>query len=285
MNLTSLGDERKRVTVAYYGDPGSGKSTNIASGAKLGRSLIVAAENGLKPTPLRNLGIPVDRIVPLRNAGNEEMTEAIWMVRKDLADNPDSWASLGFDSVTEMIKVLLGRVVDSNYEKERAKADRRGEEYDKSPYFVSRDYYGQVTEMFRRLLRGTADLGVHVSFSSHVRRDVDEDDGTVKYGPALPPAAQSELTGFVDVLMLTRRLGEYEDGSPIHVGISGGGGKYLTKDRLGVLPRVMADPTLDRIVQYDAGDLVEENDPVQQKYREHVQKARDARRTETTKES
>lgn len=285
MNLTSLGDERKRVTVAYYGDPGSGKSTNIASGAKLGRSLIVAAENGLKPTPLRNLGIPVDRIVPLRNAGNEEMTEAIWMVRKDLADNPDSWASLGFDSVTEMIKVLLGRVVDSNYEKERAKADRRGEEYDKSPYFVSRDYYGQVTEMFRRLLRGTADLGVHVSFSSHVRRDVDEDDGTVKYGPALPPAAQSELIGFVDVLMLTRRLGEYEDGSPIHVGISGGGGKYLTKDRLGVLPRVMADPTLDRIVQYDAGDLVEENDPVQQKYREHVQKARDARRTETTKES
>lgn len=285
MDLTSLDDERKRVTVAYYGDPGSGKSTNIASGARLGRTLVVAAEDGLKPRPLRNLGVPVEKIVPVRNAGNDELTEAIWMLRSDLDSNPDSWAALGFDSVTEMIKALLAQVVDTNYEKERARADRRGEEYDKSPYFVSRDYYGQVTEMFRRVLRGTADLPLNVAFSAHVRRDVDEDDGTVKYGPALPPAAQSELIGFVDVLMLTRRLGEYADGTPIHVGISGGGGKYQTKDRLGVLPRVMADPTLDRIVAYNNGELTEETDPVQMVYRTHVQKIRDERRTETTKEN
>lgn len=280
MNLASLEDERSRVTVAYYGDPGSGKTTNLAFGANLGRTLVIAAEDGLKPTPLRRLGVKIDQLVPSRNISNDSITEALLMIRHDLASNPDSWSTLAFDSVTEMAKSLVGRIVDDSYEAARAKAERRGEVYDKSPYFVDRDYYGQMTEMVRRMFRSIADLKVNVAFSAHVRRDVDEDDGTVKYGPAVSPAVQSELVGFVDVLVHCRRLSwDYEDGTPIHVGITSGGGKYVTKDRLGVLPRVMADPTLDRIVAYNNGDLTEETDPVQMVYRDHVAKMREINNT------
>lgn len=282
MNLTSLIDERNRVTVAYYGDPGSGKTTNLATGANLGRTLVIAAEDGLKVTPLRNFGIKVDQIVPSRNISYDSITEAIMMVRSDTADNPDSWSTLAFDSMTEMAKSLVGRIVDDNYESARAKAERRGEVYDQSPFFVDRDYYGQMTEMVRRMFRSIADLKVNVAFSAHVRRDVDEDDGTVKYGPAVSPAVQSELIGFVDVLVHCRRLGEYENGDPIHVGITSGGGKFMTKDRTGVLPRVMADPTLERIVAYNDGTLTEENDPVQMVYRRHVEALR--KRNNDTKE-
>lgn len=262
-----LSDERDYVRVCYYGNPGTGKTTDVAHGAKLGRLLALLSENGMHRRPLVKLDVPTDLIEPQRVVDFESMREAIYRVRTDLHQEPESWAAIAFDSVTELTKIWLQEIVDAKYAKDVKLAEARGEAPDqKNRYFVSRDYYGQTTQQWRRVLRDIADLECHVAFTAHTRRDVDEDDGTVRYGPDLPPAMQADLMGHVSMLIHTKEVGMYDDGRTVLVGYSHNFGKYLTKDRLSALPRALAFPTLDRVVAYVEGDLTLDSDPVQKEF-------------------
>lgn len=262
-----LSDERDFVRVCYYGNPGSGKTTNVAHGAKLGRVLALLSENGMHRRPLAKLEVPTDQIEPHREVSFDSMLEAIYRVRTDLYDEPGSWSAIVFDSVTELTRVWLESIVDAKYDKERKVAEARGEAPDDDKrYFVSRDYYGQTTQQWQRVLRNVADLDCHIAFTAHTRRDVDEDDGTVRYGPDLPPAMQANLMGHVGILIHTKEMGAYDDGQTVLVGYSHNFGKYITKDRLAALPRALVFPTLDRVVAYVEGDLTVDTDPVQQKF-------------------
>jgi hypothetical protein len=42
-----------------------------------------------------------------------------------------------------------------------------------------------------------------------------------------------------------------------------GSARYRAKDRFGVLPRVLAEPQFDRVVEYVQGKLTEDTDPLQ----------------------
>lgn len=261
----SLSDEQDFVRVCYYGNPGSGKTTDVAYAAKLGPVLALLSENGMHRKPLAKLGVPTDLIDPFRNVDYDAMRERIYRVRTDLHDEPGSWAAIALDSATELTRVWLGSIVDGVYENAQRLAAARGEAPDdKKRYFVSRDYYGQITQQWQRILRDVADLPCHVAFTAHVRRDVDEDDGMVRYGPDLPPATQANLMGHVGILIHTKEAGTFDDGRTVLVGYTHNSGKFITKDRLHSLPRVLAFPTLDRVIAYVEGDLTEDNDPVQQ---------------------
>lgn len=260
-----LSDEQDFLRVCYYGNPGSGKTTAVASGARLGRVLALLSENGMHRKPLEDLGIPTALIEPVRKVDFDSMRESIYKIRTDLYDEPGSWSAIVLDSATELTRVWLESIVDGKYQEVERTAAARGESPDpKNRFFVSRDYYGQTTQQWQRILRDVADLPCHVAFTAHVRRDVDEDDGMVRYGPDLPPAMQANLMGHVGVLIHTKEAGAFADGRTVLVGYTHNSGKFVTKDRLNSLPRVLAFPTLDRVIGYVEGDLTEDNDPVQQ---------------------
>lgn len=265
--MLSLDDGDDFVRVCYYGDPGSGKTTAVAGGAFLGRTKIAAAEEGLYARPLKKLGVPVANIIPTSHTGFDSLMKGAEVLREELHDTPGSWSAWALDTVTELADQWLAQEVDRRIQKEIAQISPM-EEYKKKPFNAERDDYGVITQQFRRMLRAYADLPLHVAYTAHVRRDVDEDSGTVAYGPDLFPKMQAALMGHVSILVWTRVVGEYDDGSPVHVGQTRGTGKYKSKDRLNALPRTMAYPTLDRVVGYVNGELDEESDPLQLEFRD-----------------
>src|SRR5690606_16297253 len=182
-NLQSLDDGDDFVRVAYYGEPGTGKTTAVAGAAHLGRVLVANVEEGLYAAPLRKLGIPVKNVIPQSNTRFDSLLKLAEVLRSDLADSADSWAALAVDTCTELADQWLANEVDLRVSKERRKAEAQGEEYTKKEFNAERDDYGVITQQFRRVLRAYADLPLHVAYTAHVRRDVDEDDGTVRYGP------------------------------------------------------------------------------------------------------
>lgn len=226
---------------------------------------MAAAEEGLYARPLKKLGVPVQNVIPYRETDFESLGALAEQLRSDLADDPKSWAAFSLDTVTELASQWVAAEVDRRIAKEMRKISPM-EEYQKKPFGAERDDYGVATQQFRRTLRAFADLPLHVAYTAHVRRDVDEDTGTVAYGPSLFPAMQADLMGHVSILIWTRVVGEFEDGRPIHVGQTRGTGKYKSKDRLNALPRTMVNPSLDRVVGYVNGELEEDSDPLQKEF-------------------
>lgn len=266
--MQSLDEGDDFVRICYYGDPGSGKTSAIAGGAHLGLTKVAAAEEGLYAAPLRKLGIPVKNIIPTVHTGYENLMKGAEVLREELHDEPGAWAAWGLDTVTELADQWLADVVDERVDKQVRRAQAAGEDFTKKLFGAERDDYGVITQQFRRVLRAYADLPLHVAYTAHVRRDVDEDSGTVAYGPDLFPKMQAALMGHVSILVWTRRVGEFEDGRPIHVGQTSGTGKYKSKDRLNALPRTLVSPSLDRVVGYIRGELDEKTDPVQLEFQE-----------------
>lgn len=266
-----LSDQPDFVRVCYYGDPGSGKTSAAAMAANLGTTWFALAEPGVHRRPLEKLGVPVDMIHLDTDVSFDGIQARIDKIRTELHVNPGQIGGFVIDTVTEMTRQWLGEIVDAKANKERQKAEARGEEYDRNPFFIDRDYYSQTTQMWQRVLRALSDLETNVVFTAHVRRDVDDDDGSVKYGPDLPPAMQSHLTGLVDVLVRTQQVGAYSDGRPILVGRTSNAKKYRVKDRLNCLPVTMVYPSVDRINAYASGKLNEDNDTLQLEFRQWVE--------------
>lgn len=264
---SSLAEQTEFVKALWYGDWGKGKTTALASLAHLGHMVHIDAESGLKKRPLSNLGVPLDNIEPFRLSTEpgaaaerfENLNQLFWELKDELEDPDAADPVIGimWDSVTETQKLLLEDIVGKGV----AKAERSGQ--DRDEFQIYREDWGVNTEQMRRLIRRFRDLPCHVGFSALPRRDVD-DDGVVVYGPAVSPALQTDLLGYVDIVIHVDVV-EY-DGQVFYVGDTSPAGKYIAKDRFGVLPRKMVDPTFPRIIDYVNGVIEAENDPLQQEF-------------------
>jgi hypothetical protein len=252
------------LNILLYGREGSGKTTAAVSLANLGYGnvLVVNAEGGLKKNTLKRLGIDTSRIKiwppqgeSITHRGLDELHRAL---KADLANDPKSWAGVVFDSATEIVPALVDQVATDRIDK----ASKRGVNIDAvDQFFTDRSDYGTMSKMFRDILRKFRDLPTHFVVTALERRDVDDDSGKVSYGPAVTPGVQADLLGFVD-LVLACSAADAEEGKPFRA-LTKSAGKYRGKDRLGVLPRVLVNPTMPRILAYENGELTEASDPEQ----------------------
>jgi hypothetical protein len=261
--FVSLGATEEKLNVLWYGREGTGKTTNAASLANLGRTLLVNAEAGLHKGPLAKRGINTDNLMLYPKPGQpltfEGLEELHYRLANDLADDPNSWAGCGFDSLTEIHKALLEGITKTA----REKAARKGQERDR--WFVDRADWGVMSEQMRVLLRRFRDLPCHFAATALERRDVDETTGKVQYGPALTPALQTDVLGYVTLVLYVKseELGGDEDGETEFRALTKASGRYRAKDRLDILPRVLVNPRFDKIVQYANGSMDESDDPDQ----------------------
>jgi hypothetical protein len=269
-----MSNQRQLVRAGYYGNIGSGKTTDLATMANLGPIVYVDSEAGLEKRPLVRRGINVDNIGPFTDITYDALDGLYWDVKAALDDNPLAFAGVCMDSMGEIVAKLVEQTNDAAVEKAIRKAERMGEDTTEINQFrIDRDSWGVVTEMIRRLFRKYRDLPCHLGWAALERRDVDDSDGTVVYGPKVNPGLQGDIAGYVAIVIHTFVDGDDAEG-PLYTGHTRATGKYIAKDRLDALPTPkMHVPTFERLVQYVNDDLTPEKDaeglpvdPIQRRY-------------------
>lgn len=263
--LKSLDDLDEYINVLYFGDPGSGKTTDVMHMAKLGRVIVVDAEAGIKKRPLRRLGIPTENIYPYTVRCYDDLDKLYWQTKAQLDREPGSIVGTVFDSVTEIQKVLLEAIVKERHDKLQAAAARGKFEVKSDEFEIDRDEYGRMTEQLRRVTRRFRDLPCHTAFVTLARRDVDkEGSGEIYYRPSLTPAFANDLMGYVDIAAYVQQSDGDPDDLSRFTAVTRPIGKFRGKDRFGATPEIMPNPTFDRILDYVNADDPEEfaaNDP------------------------
>jgi hypothetical protein len=271
MALPTLADTDEWVNAVYFGPGGSGKSTDVAHMAKLGRVIAIDCESGLKKRPLRRLGVPVENIHPYPVNSFDQMNKLTIQLEAKLVEEEESVKKGDLDPATRVIGVFIDsftelqkRFIEDIVDTRNAKRQRAGMVVD--PFEVDLKEQGRMTEMCRRVARRLRDLPCHVAFVCLDRRETDTDEGGIYYRPALTPAFANDLIGYVDISLCTRQE-DVEDGDPSKfVASSVPTGRFRGKDRYGVLPSVFANPTFDRLVEYVNEDGEVDNDPCQDAY-------------------
>lgn len=269
--FASLDDVVDFTNTLLYGREGSGKTSNGARLANLfshlpptkGRILVINAEGGLKKRPLANRGVDTSRIVVWPDPKKHErvthqaLDRLHRRIKADLEADPESWGGVMFDSATEIHMALLDHV----QQKRVTAIKNRGQDVDED--FVDIADYGTMSKLFRDVLRKFRDLPCHFVVTALERRDIDKDTGKPQYGPAVTPGLQSDLLGYVDFVLMCKA--EDEDG-PFRA-LTRANSRFRAKDRFDVLPKIMVDPFMDRVVGYVNGTIEIDSDPEQDRYK------------------
>lgn len=275
LGFVHLDDQPERVNLLYYGKEGSGKTSCAAAMANLGPVLVVNAEGGLKAQPLRGLGVNTENVRVFPPAGEPLTFESLQAVYQqldaDLKADPNSWAGVILDSITE---IYIGVLEETSALRVQSLRDQ-GRNPDE--WFTDLADYGGMGKRLRHLLRRLRDLPCHVVITALERRDVDEDTSQVTYGPAVTPGVATDLLGYMDLVVYTKQ-GD-EDGP--YRGLTKNHGRIRAKDRFGVLPTVLPRPTFDRVVGYINGTLTAKTDPEGQ-LQVKLPKARNTKEDPTT---
>lgn len=261
----TLDEVRDYIKILYYGDPGTGKTTHLASLARIGPVVFVDAESGIKRAAMTKREVPLEMLTVERVVTFENLEKMFFELKGQLEDDSDAIAGVAFDSLTEIQKKLMDVILVESV----ARTQRKGME--RSRFDIYKEDWGVNTEQLRQLTRKYRDLPCHVGFACLPKREQD-DDGAVIYGPALTPAFQTDVMGYVDIICHTtvEQVGDEE----IFIGDFHRAGKFIAKDRYGMLPRRLVDPTFDRVVQYVNGELTEDSDPVVNEAREKYREAK-----------
>ena len=256
--LKTLDQESSILRVIYYGDPGVGKTTAAASMAELGKIIYIDAEEGLKGAALKRHGVPIENIEPHRDISYEALTKLASELPLRL-NRKDPPIGLVWDSITASVGALLAELTTAAAERAKSKGIVR------ASYTAQQDDWGDVVAQVRELMRKFRSLPIHLVMTAHAKRGTDE-DGRVRVGPATSPALQTDLMAYTDSVVMMRV--EEIAGEPYRVGLCQPEGKYDAKDRIGLFPARLVEPTFPRMLAYVAGDLDRATDPVQTKVRE-----------------
>lgn len=274
-------ETEEHLNMLYWGREGSGKTIDLAAATQLGRVLFVNAEGGLKKRALLANGVKTENLVVFPRPGQpltyDTLEAAIHQVKSDLTDDPKSWFLFAIDSLTELAQAFTDDASDDNF----AKGMRKNPQWKpgvNDRFFTDRGDYGTSTKMVRKVVRMLRDVPVHVALTALERRDVDEDTSKVAYGPAMGPALQTSILGYVDVVLFCKAPDDDRDffrAQTKKVGMA------RAKDRIGILPKVLVNPTIPRLLAYNEGTLSEETDPEQEVLKQVADEAPAARKKPT----
>ena len=268
----SLDDDRDFLSVLYFGTEGTGKTTASCQITRLdqpGRVLVVNAEAGLKRTALQQMGVDTSRIVTWPRQGQrptfDGLEKLFFRLQADLDKDPDSWLAVIWDSVTDIHQELLDQVVEAQMaqqqeivDKAAARGQRAGNIKLRDRFDNDRDDYRRMSNQMRTLLRKYRYLPCHFIATALLRTDEVEGTKRVMYGPAVTPAIQSDLLGYVDIVLYCKAV-VMKSGRVLY-GQTGPTATERGKDRYNVLPFELVNPGADRVHAYVSGKLTDSTD-------------------------
>ena len=259
----TLANQQDFVRILWYGEPGTGKTSNSAALARLGKVIHVAADPGLKARPLVELGIPVQNIEVHDDITFTALDELFWDIKELIAAGGDD-APVGvlWDSISEAHKKLLEQTAAIGYEKAR----KAGKERERLSIHL--EDYGTNSGQMRYLMRRFLDLECHVGFAALTKREQDQNTGYVTYGPDMTPKLAQDLLGYVDVVCKTEVHVVDGHDEPEYWRLFRPVNGWSAKDRFHALPPRLINPTFDRVIAYVNGEMDAESDPDMEAARE-----------------
>jgi hypothetical protein len=266
---SKLTDATEYVKSLYYGRYGTGKTTNVATMANHGLMVAVDFEGGFKKKALAMQGINVDNIHLFNPRSFAEAEQVYWEIDAMINGGINVFG-VGVDNWTEMQDIFVrdSAVVRINRKRRELEpqlpvSESARHEYEELSEFATQKYdYGIWTNEAKRLARWYRDLPCHVAFVAHELFD----EETGKIVPALSKQARNKIAGGMDEVIYTHAQ---EVKSEDRIEFSGVGHplkNYVGKDRLGILPPVLINPTMSRIIGLHDGTLDLEKDEAQQAY-------------------
>lgn len=248
---TPLEEKVQHLKVLYYGKQGTGKTTSAALATQSttgdSRILIIDAEGGLDQTALATRGVDTSRVVVWPPAGQRVTSEGLMELHEaldeELANNPESWSAVVFDSMTEIHQLLREDATDYRVEKSRVVID---------PDVIDRDDYNKMTSQMRKVIRRFRDLPCDIVFTALEKITEDE------IRPAVSPALGTDLMGYVDLVIRTAMVQDSQVGRfhpTEHIN---------AKDRTNQFPALMANPSVDRLCAFRNNILDLDSDDAQQ---------------------
>ncbi len=258
--------------VLYYGPTGRGKTTAVAHLANLGTSIMINSEGGVQKKPLVDLGLDVSNLLMFPGIKEDGTPERICYddlydlyeeVKAQLLDEPGCIAGIGWDAIPETQKLVLEDIVAKGI----AKAERKGLERERFDVYL--EDFGVNTEQMRILIRRFRDLPCHLALSAAPRR-FNDPNGKIVYGPDLTPKFTTDVVGYMNVIVYVdyMELPGWGEDNLLYYGRVRNEPLYETKDRFNVLPALMPNPTMDRIVAYITGVMDQDTDPQLSEVRE-----------------
>lgn len=263
----TLDDEDELYHGCFFGDPGKGKTTAAAAMARMGegRVIFVNSELGLKAGPLRRLGIPVGRIEPRPTKAEREAgvsisypyLEELCLEILDRIGQGEPITGVAWDTGNDIYQRCLQHITDKSV----SKANTQAGQSVRDEWSSEIGDYGDASQAFRRLIRMYHSLPCHWAVTFHSIRTKDE-EGSVLVVPMLSDKVLVDFLAYMDFIVYCKV--EEINGEEDYVGFTRPVGKFFAKDRFKLLPRLFAQPAMDRAVAYMRGELVSADDPIQQ---------------------
>jgi hypothetical protein len=277
ITFDDLDSSNDYVSVLYYGQEGTTKTTSALRASLLtdcpGNVLLINAEGGAKKDPLVDMGVDASRVKVWPPKGKRVTFDGLERLYYKIADDLDkdvsSWVAVVWDSGTEIVATLLDQVVEHVIAEQREIIEktngRAGNIKLRDRFDNDRDDFRKMSNQVRSLLRKYRYLPCHFIVTALLR--VDEEGDRVKrmvYSPAVTPALQSDLLGYVDVVAYCKATRD-KDNKPVYYAQTVPEKNDRAKDRYHRLPAEMVDPSFDRMIEYIRGELTEADDPIQRK--------------------
>lgn len=261
-------DQDEKLKILFYGKEGTTKTTSLAAAANLGVTLIINVEGGIKVKALQAQGVNTKNLLVWPEPGVPITIDALEELHAKLLArlqvNPGAIFAVGIDSVSELMSITTEAATTARVNKLVA----AGRDINRDA--VDRDDYGVATRQMRRVIRRLRDLPCHFILTALER----EDDESGEIVPNLSPGIRADILGYVDQVLYFRggavgpgaKDKDAEDETvDLYRALTRPTGRIRAKDRLNVLPKVLARPTFERILGY-VGGLTVETDPEQQAY-------------------
>lgn len=294
LEFGTLDDADEWISLLYYGREGTIKTTSALQMTRVdrpGKVLLINAEGGAKKQALAKHGVDSSRVQTWPKPGKRVTFDGLealfYRLAADLDKDPTSWLGVIWDSGTEIVQTVLDQVVEAVIREQQEIIEktrgRAGNVTVRDRFDNDRDDYRKMSNMVRSLVRKYRYLPCHFVMTALVREDGGDTKGKrAVYGPKFTPALADDILGYMDQVLYCKST--RNKGKPVYYATTVQADDDRAKDRYDALPRELVEPGFDRVLAYIEGDLVAEEDSVQDKMpggaaadREPEEKAKPAR--------
>ena len=240
--IVSVREAEPYVKVLLYGKNGKGKTRAGATAP----DLIICDVNEKGTKSIRSY--PGVEVFHAKNW--EDVVWFYWFLR----GGEHKYKSFMIDTITGMQAICMKQVLKEAEDRDPAK----------DPAIASQRDYGKVNNLMKEQLLNFRNLPMHCVFIAQERTFDNEETGESERVPDLSPGCRGVATASVDFIGHIRakeiravnKRTKKEVKKWRTIMLIGPHETYLTKDRSGVLPRLVVDPTIPGII--DAANSLED---------------------------
>lgn len=243
--IVPVSEAEPHIKVLVYGRNGMGKTRFAATAPK--PLLIDISEKGTKSIRTYK-GVEV---YPARTW--KEVVWAYWFLKAGGHD----YESVILDTLTGMQNVCMVQVLKESGDRDPTK----------DPKTASMRDWGKLAQLMKEQLLNFRNLPLHVVFTAQERTYDNEEEERVERVPDLSPGSRATATACVDIIgRMYRKEKRWaaKGGREKKVWetrmLVGPHDDYITKDRTGVLGRIVVDPTIPDILERMNGNATTEEE-------------------------